>query len=96
MTRPPEEIRQPRPNAGSLPSKLEILLIVLLAAVPYLPVLGGPFLYDDTLYVVENHQVTNTAYTLQSLTTSYPPGSNSQALYRPLVTLSYEIGRAHV
>lgn len=94
MTRPPEEIRQPRPNAGSLPSKLEILLIVLLAAVPYLPVLGGPFLYDDTLYVVENHQVTNTAYTLQSLTTSYPPGSNSQALYRPLVTLSYALDHA--
>lgn len=73
---------------------MEILLVVLLAAVPFLPVLDGPFLYDDSAYVVENHQVTQPRHALESLTTPYPPGGAKQALYRPLVTLSYALDHA--
>jgi tetratricopeptide (TPR) repeat protein len=57
-------------------------------------VCDGPFLYDDRAYVVENYQVTEAEHTLESLTTSYPPGSPGQALYRPLVTLSYALDHA--
>lgn len=88
------ESQRPQSTAGTLPSKVEILLIILLAAVPYLPVIDGPFLYDDNLYIVENYQVTDAEHALQSLTTSYPPGGATQALYRPLVTLSYALNHA--
>jgi tetratricopeptide (TPR) repeat protein len=92
----------PRPAAVIAPplaspsrrSWVEILIVVLLAAVPFLTVLDGPFLYDDTVYVVENHQVTQPRHTLGSLTTCYPPGGAKQALYRPLVTLSYALDHA--
>ena len=73
---------------------MEILLVVLLAAVPFLTASDGPFLYDDRIYVIENYQVTDAGHTLESLTTSYPPGGATQALYRPLVTLSYALDRA--
>jgi len=73
---------------------MEILLVILLAAIPFLPVSDGPFLYDDRIYILENHQVTDVEHTLQCLTTSYPPGGATQALYRPLVTLSYALDHA--
>jgi protein O-mannosyl-transferase len=98
--RPPTESQRPRADAGTSPgierrrTRLEILLVVLLAALPFLSVSDGPFLYDDRLYVLENHQVTEAGHTLQCLTTSYPPGGATQALYRPLVTLSFALDHA--
>lgn len=90
----PAAVIVPPPTSPSRRSWVEVLIVVLLAAVPFLPVLDGPFLYDDTVYIVENHQVTQPRFVLESLTSCYPPGGAKQALYRPLVTLSYALDHA--
>src|SRR5262245_30828166 len=91
--RPDSSVDMP-PSGESIGRRREIALVVLLAAIPFLPVIGGPFLYDDRAYVVENYQVTEVEHTLESFVSSYPPGSATQALYRPLVTLSYALDHA--
>ena len=84
----------PAPVSGRQASRAELGILIGLATLPYLTVIDGPFLYDDTLYVVDNHQVTQPGYWSEILTTSYPPGRESQGLYRPLVTLSFALDHA--
>ena len=90
-TRSRKKPRDSKAPVSGRASKIELCLLIALAALPYLSVVDGPFVYDDTAYVVDNYQVTQPGYALQSLTTSYPPGRESQGLYRPLVTLSYAL-----
>ncbi len=72
----------------------QIVLIALVAVVPYLGVIDGPFLYDDALYVTGNEHVTQDDVSLSEIfSASYPPGDPSLGLYRPLLTATYRWNR---
>ncbi|MFN7971201.1 MAG: tetratricopeptide repeat protein [Acidobacteriota bacterium] len=67
------------------------LLFAAAAVIPYATVLDAPFLYDDTVYVVDNPQVRDAGAIGAMLRSSYPPRHEAQGLYRPLVTFSYAV-----
>jgi hypothetical protein len=65
------------------------LAVLALAILPYLPSLGGDFVYDDVGLIPEDARVTNHAF-LESLRTPYW-GERHGGLYRPVTTLSYVV-----
>jgi len=64
---------------------------LFLAIVIYFPVFKNQFLYDDNPYIVDNYQITSLKYLPQIFISSYPPDSQEQGLYRPILSLSFLI-----
>ncbi len=71
-----------------------IITIIILTALSYMNTLHNSFVYDDNTYVVENSQIRSISNIPKAFINSYPPDSEGQGLYRPMVTVSYIIDYA--
>lgn len=67
----------------------EIILLIAVVFLAYSPGFWNGFVYDDEPYVLTNPLVHGKLDLIRIFTEPYPPGHPDQALYRPLVTLSY-------
>ncbi|CAJ0593700.1 unnamed protein product [Cylicocyclus nassatus] len=72
---------------------LKLVLIAVLAAVPYIPSLDGEFVFDDSATIINNPVVTGKTPLKQVFTTDYWGYSiaspQSHKSYRPLTTLTF-------
>ncbi|KAE9412374.1 hypothetical protein Angca_010205, partial [Angiostrongylus cantonensis] len=74
-------------------TKLQLLIIVLMATIPYFPSIDGDFVFDDSATIVNNPVVNGKASIEQVLYTDYwgqPIRSpQSHKSYRPLTTVTF-------
>lgn len=66
-----------------------VTLLILVTALCYVNTWWNSFVYDDHVYVEQNPLVTGPLNFKDIFTSSYPPESPDQGLYRPILTLSY-------
>lgn len=69
-----------------LPPK-EVVFLLLLAAISYIPALGNGFAFDDTIHVVDNPSIRSLSGALGGFVSPLFPGN----LYRPLFSLSLAV-----
>jgi tetratricopeptide (TPR) repeat protein len=82
------------PSASRGVSRLEALLLALVAALPFLNGLPADFTYDDKLIIRDNERISEPARIGEIFTTQYFGGSLSSAQnYRPAVLLTYAVER---
>jgi len=67
------------------------LVLVFATVLCYVNTWWNSFVYDDHVYIEQNPLVVEPLDVKQIFTSSYPPASPDQGLYRPLLTLSYKI-----
>jgi tetratricopeptide (TPR) repeat protein len=68
-----------------------MLFLAVIIFFAYRSSLNGEFVYDDYTSVLENYYITNPHYLLKIPFSSFPPHSNEQGLYRPVLAVSYMI-----
>lgn len=75
---------------------LAFLLLLVVCFSAFANTLENPFISDDKSYIAENHLVRSETDVRAIFSSTYPPFSQSQGLYRPLTTLSYRLNASWV
>ncbi len=82
------------PTAARSLSRLESLLLALIAVLPFLNGLPADFTYDDKLIIRDNDRIAEPSRAREIFTTQYFGGSLTSAQnYRPVVLLTYAVER---
>lgn len=68
-----------------------VLVLVFATVLCYMNTWWNSFVYDDHVYVEQNPLVVEPLDLKKIFTSSYPPATPDQGLYRPLLTLSYKV-----
>ena len=71
-----------------------VLVLVFATVLCYMNTWWNSFVYDDHVYVEQNPLVVEPFDLKKIFTSSYPPATPDQGLYRPLLTLSYKVHAA--
>jgi hypothetical protein len=79
-------------RGGARPTPLAMLLIALVAAIPYIQTLGYGFVYDDGPIIAGNASLHTPAGLLAAWRVAYwPPESGRAGLFRPVVQFLYSL-----
>ncbi len=94
---PPATVQRPddpQPAAAFLAGAWPVVLLLLLAALPYAGILGNDFayIYDDKAQIIDNPYVHSLGHWREVLTTSawsYKGGYGESNYYRPVMTIGF-------